>query len=160
MPRPRVFNLYWLLVLLWMALIFSASTDAGSTRRTSRFLAPLLRWLKPDISREAIGRVQLVVRKLGHLGEYAILALLFWRAWRRSTGPSALSWSWASARFTLLFCVAYAASDELHQHFVSSRQASLVDVGIDSLGVGLGLGLIWIICRQYGERLPILDQPA
>ncbi len=38
--------------------------------------------------------------------------------------------------------VAYAATDELHQHFVAGRHASPIDVGIDALGVGLGV-LVW-----------------
>jgi VanZ family protein len=36
-------------------------------------------------------------------------------------------------------CAVYAGSDELHQLFVSSRQASVVDVMIDTCGASAGL---------------------
>ncbi len=37
--------------------------------------------------------------------------------------------------------IAYAGSDELHQHFVPGRQAAFRDVAIDSAGVLLGVML-------------------
>jgi hypothetical protein len=63
-----------------MVFIFFASTDIMSGERTSRFIGPFLRWLKPDISDERIKQVQFIVRKGGHLTEYAILCALLWRA--------------------------------------------------------------------------------
>jgi VanZ family protein len=66
------------------------------------------------------------LRKLAHLTEYAILGALLLRALRRP-GPA-----W-------LVGVAYAASDEFHQHFVSGRNGNPVDVAIDALGVLLGV---------------------
>src|SRR5690349_15241729 len=75
--------LAWLPVVLWLALIFTFSTDAGSSKRTSRIIGPLLRWLHPGVSEETINTVQTVVRKGAHLTEYAILAALIWRALRR-----------------------------------------------------------------------------
>src|ERR1051325_8062067 len=80
--RARRFLRHWLPVLVWMALIFVGSTDVMSAEQTSRIIAPLLRWLKPNISVEAIAQVQFFVRKGAHLSEYAILALLLWRALR------------------------------------------------------------------------------
>jgi VanZ family protein len=157
--RFRFFNLPWIAVLVWMVLIFSASTDAGSTKRTSRFLVPFLRWIKPDISAETLARVQYAVRKSGHVGEYCVLSLLLWQALRRSSGASLLSWSWPAARVAFLVALAYAATDELHQLFVSTRQASLMDVGIDGFGVVLGLGLVWICCRRFGSTSPVVSIP-
>jgi len=40
----------WLPVIAWMSLMFAGSSDLMSAEHTSRFLAPILRWLKPDIS--------------------------------------------------------------------------------------------------------------
>ncbi len=56
-----------------------------SAEQTSRFLVPFLRWLKPDISTGALAQVHFFGRKLGHISEYAILAILLWRALRSGT---------------------------------------------------------------------------
>jgi len=76
-----------------MIIIFSASTASMSSGNTSRIIGPLLRWLKPDISGAAVGRIVFAARKSAHVTEYAILSLLFWRAWRnrlKATGARTL----------------------------------------------------------------------
>jgi VanZ family protein len=35
--------------------------------------------------------------------------------------------------------VAYAASDEFHQHFVAGRNGNLIDLAIDAIGALLGV---------------------
>jgi hypothetical protein len=76
----RAFLKYWLPVLAWMIFIFVGSTDFLSAAHTSRFIGPFLRWFSPEISDATIGSIQLIVRKCGHLTEYAILAALLSRA--------------------------------------------------------------------------------
>lgn len=41
----------------------------------------------------------------------------------------------------------YACSDELHQHFVEGRSGNIVDVGIDSIGIILGVTLFLILYK-------------
>lgn len=144
----RRFKAY-LPVLLWMTVIFVVSTDVGSSRNTSRFIGPILRWLKPDITDGSIRLVQAVVRKTGHLTEYAILALLFWRAGRffRRQQPLLQNWSWREAAWIILWCALYALSDELHQSFISTRQGNPWDVLLDSAGAFLGLLGLWAFGR-------------
>ena len=48
-------------------------------------------------------------------------------------------------RAALAAGIAYAISDEVHQHFVPGRVGSPVDVLIDSVGVAVGV-LLW---RRY-----------
>ena len=70
-----------------------------------------------------------LLRKSAHLTEYAILGALLLRAFRR---PS----------LSLALGIAYAASDELHQHFVRGRHGSPLDVLLDSVGVTVGVLLL------------------
>jgi hypothetical protein len=70
----------WVPAIAWMVLIFLGSSDMFSAGQTSRFIVPFLRWLDPQISWAAINTIQTVIRKLGHVTEYAILAVLLWRA--------------------------------------------------------------------------------
>ena len=141
-PSPSLLSLflrYWLPVLLWCALIFGLSTDAGSSRRTSRIIGPILRWLNPDISDEAIRRVQYGFRKTAHMAGYAVLALLVWRARRKPARDDRRPWNWREAGLAFAFAAAFAMSDEFHQALVPSRQGRVSDVFLDALGAALGL---------------------
>jgi len=137
---------HWLPVLIWLGVIFLGSTDMLSAEHTSRFLVPFLRWIDPQISFATLNAIQLGIRKLGHLTEYAILAMLLWRALRSGT-----RWQ---VKMSILFLVAalasaiFAASDEFHQSFVPSRTASPTDVMIDICGALVGL----LACSMFAER--------
>ena len=111
---PRALSL-WLPVVLWAALIFALSSI-------------------PSLN-SGLGIWDLVLRKLAHGAEYALLAALLLRALARP---------WLA----LLVALAYAASDELHQHFVRGRTGTPRDVAIDAAGAVLGLALF-----SYGRRL-------
>lgn len=130
-----------------MLLIFGASTDAGSSTHSSRIIGPLLRFFKPDVSPETIDRVQTVVRKGGHLTEYAILAFLLWRARRKPARRDRRPWNWNEAWFAVAGVALYAMSDEFHQSFVPSREASVRDVLIDTAGGLAGVAVIWLVGR-------------
>jgi VanZ family protein len=70
-----------------------------------------------------------ILRKGAHMTEYAILGLLLLRALGRELPALALG-------------VAYAVSDELHQHFVRGRHASPIDVLIDTVGLAIGIFVV------------------
>jgi hypothetical protein len=74
---------YWLPPLVWMAAIFTGSSDAKSSQHSSRFVEPILHWLFPHMTQPHIEQIHYDFRKFCHLTEYAILALLLWRAIRQ-----------------------------------------------------------------------------
>jgi VanZ family protein len=80
-----------------------------------------------------LGTWDYVVRKCAHVLEYAVLGALLLRAVGREV-PAFLG------------ALAYAASDELHQHFVAGRHSSPIDLAIDAVGITLGL-LLWLRIR-------------
>jgi VanZ family protein len=137
--KTRVLVKYWLPVLVWMLVIFSASGDARSFQHSSRLIGPLVRWLFPQLPEETVGAIVFAVRKAAHVTEYAILAILFWRALRRPVSGDARPWSWREGGLVVLLAALYAASDEFHQRFVPSRDSSLLDVLIDTGGALFGL---------------------
>ena len=134
---------YWLPVLLWMIFIFIGSTDLMSAEHTSRFLVPFLRWVAPDISTATIASIQWAVRKCAHLAEYAILAALFYRAFRQGQNNF-----WRAAALTLVVAAIYASLDEFHQSFIPSRTGSPWDVMIDTCGAVIGLA----ICAAFRHK--------
>lgn len=143
----RFFLKYWLPVLAWMLVIYWGSTDFLSSTRTSRFLVPLLRWLYPQISPQALHQAHLIVRKAGHVTEYAILALLIWRTLSHLRPEGAPPRPRRDAWHAWIFASLYAVTDEFHQSFARSRYGSAGDVLLDSLGAAAGLGLLWLFGR-------------
>jgi VanZ family protein len=103
--HPRVASL-WLPVVVWAALIFALSSLNGLD--------------------SGLGVWDDVLRKLGHVTEYAVLGALLGRALWRPLPAFVLG-------------AAYAASDELHQHFVPGRTGAPLDVAIDAVGVLIGI---------------------
>jgi VanZ family protein len=126
----------WAPVIAWAALIFAFSAQ------------PNLRFV-PDEG------LDFVVRKLGHMGVFGILALLAWRAlgvttaWRRP---------WALALGSTLL---YAISDEVHQGGVVGRHMSGVDVGIDMTGALIAVAVVGIVlAARRAPRRPGPNSPG
>ena len=118
-------------LVVWLLLIFVASSDTFSANNTSRIIAPLILWLFPNTSPETLAVVHFITRKIAHFSEYAILAYLAARAFRTSP-RRAISERWFLICASLI--VVYALLDEFHQSFVPSRTASVYDSLIDIAG--------------------------
>jgi VanZ family protein len=142
----RYFFRYWIPVVVWMALIFSASGDTQSVQRSDGLLARLLGWMQLHPTQAQIEMLRWVIRKGAHLAEYAILALLCFRA--LDVRQRVRRWSSAAAWWTLAICVAYAATDEFHQTFVKDRSGSILDVAIDTAGASLALICVWFYKKR------------
>lgn len=104
--------LLWGPPIAYMALIFYLSSNP----------APL-----PDLTRH-------VWDKLLHATEYAVLAVLFYRAFR----GEGLGWAQA-ALLALLASSVYGATDEWHQAFVPPRTSDVRDWMADTLGAAIAI---------------------
>ncbi len=96
----------WLPVVLWAAVIFSFSSI-------------------PDLG-TGLGGWDLLLRKLAHMTEYAVLGFLLLRALGREL-PAVVAG------------VAYAVTDEIHQTFVPGRHGVWYDVVVDGVGILIGV---------------------
>jgi VanZ family protein len=150
--KLRLLSKYWLPVLVWMWLIFTASGDRASFPRSSRIIGPFVHWLFPRLSEHGVHNAVVFVRKCAHLSEYAVLAWLLWRALRKPVRKDIRPWRWSQALWAALGVMLYAATDEFHQSFVPSRQASVADVLLDTSGGVLGLLLLYAICWMRQKR--------
>lgn len=144
MSKVRVFLRYWLPVCLWAMVIFTASGDAQSFNRSSRIIAPLVRWLLPHLDDATVDWIVFALRKCAHAVEYAVLVWLVWRALRQPTRGDARPWSPRIAWLAFLLAVGYAMTDELHQTIVPTRQGAWLDVMIDTAGAAFGLLAVWL----------------
>ncbi len=148
-----------LLVIAVMVMIFCFSAQTGEqsgamsgqiTRWVLSLVVPGFEDLSPEKQETIRYTVGLVIRKLAHFSEYALLgfSLLLHIHQIEKKVMVRLPWLWAWGIGTL-----YAASDEFHQGFVADRGPSVVDVMIDSAGVIAGvLLMLWILHRRTREE--------
>jgi VanZ family protein len=71
-----------------------------------------------------------------HIPAYAIFTYLWLKSFRRNENTY---WHLRRDVFVLLCIILFAFSDELHQSFVAGRTASLIDIGLDLLGILFGV---------------------
>lgn len=137
--------IHWLPAALWMALIFFLSSQpAVSSNSLSKGLTKLIieilgRFLPIDIEISTIdvilSQMNHFVRKFAHFFAYMVLGILVSNGFKNSGSKKVFSNS-------LVICIIYAVSDELHQLFVPGRGCQLKDVLIDSVGSLLGIFLV------------------
>lgn len=124
----------WVVPVAWMAMILLLSTDAGSAQNTASVLVPLLRSLLPWASPVALQTIHAAVRKCAHVTEYAVLGILWYRAFVRD---GALDPRRAAAAAVAIAAL-WGFVDEAHQTMQLTRTGSLTDVALDSAGGLLG----------------------
>ena len=182
--RRRVFLV---LMLLWMAGIFSFSSRSGSESSGDSYLAGTLvgdifvpgfdEWSaqKQQAFAEAIDHP---VRKTAHATEYAILGLLAAgvcipevvgrrdeKAMSEEVGYSRTTKSeYVKIRRELLIpwgiAALYAATDEFHQLFVPGRSGQFSDVILDSAGALAGLLILALVRKIMSRRQNNIEKCA
>jgi VanZ family protein len=79
-----------------------------------------------------------ILRKGAHVTEYAVLGALLFRALGREVPALGLG-------------LLYAATDEVHQHFVRGRHSSPFDVAFDACGLAVGV-LLFLFVQSERAR--------
>ena len=149
--RQRIW-LAWLWVALWAVVIWQFGTDAYSLQRTSRFMQPLIHWLFGDVDAATRYKIYLLVRKSAHFSEYAVLALLSFRAALLTAASARI---WTACWVALFFVATLAAADEIRQAFSAVRTGSPYDVLIDIAGGLVGLLGVLVISRRMRASSPL-----
>ena len=85
--------------------------------------------------------IEFYVRKAAHMTEYCLLAI----AISFPLYVYGVRGIWLILLAGVI-CVGFAGFDEYHQSFVSDRGPSVRDVGIDSIGVTVGILLVQAFC--------------
>ncbi len=109
---------YWLPVILWSLLIFTFSS-MHTVKTTDFYFGDFL------------------IKKTAHLFEYAVLAVLLYRAMLNSNVEKEKAFI-----FAILIAGLYGLSDEFHQSFTPGREPRIRDVFIDTIGATVGT-TIW-----------------
>ncbi len=121
--RSRAYSL----LMLWMGVIFFFSSMPGAVSGTDMPFALLLE------------------RKGAHVFEYFVLVLLALNSFLLTYSKERFGFSVIlSATLSLL----YAFSDETHQLFVPGREGKLSDVGIDAIGIAIGVIVVMALMEK------------
>lgn len=120
------FSKYWLPTIIWAFIIFKLSS--GIVPQVSRLYWPNFAFMKT-----------------AHTFFFGILAAFLYRS-LRSEGISRKK----AAIWAVVITFFYGASDELHQFYTQGREARLRDIGFDTIG---GIVAVGIIYRLF-PRLP------
>ena len=137
------------IALMYMIYSFSgedAETSSGLSYKLSRKIVQTVNrisdqnWEDWQMDQKA-GKLEFYVRKFAHMSEYFLLAVAV-------SFPLYVYGIRGLFLMILAFliCIAYAAGDEYHQTFISGRDGSFRDVGIDGIGILAGI----ILVRLFG----------
>ncbi|MFN8641399.1 MAG: VanZ family protein [Candidatus Binatia bacterium] len=119
-----------------MAVIGYLSGDQFSDDQTAAWLSSVPFMARLGLPPAAIDTANLILRKSTHFVEYAMLALLAYRAF--GLGEPARR-RWSRALGALLIAVVYATVDELRQAMSATRSGTAHDALIDTLGAAVAL---------------------
>ncbi len=116
--------------VLWLVVVLILGSAYFGPKQTQHHVMPALQTLAPWMLPSGAQTVHAVLRKFSHLTEYAVLALLWVRAFRSGSRFGLRTASWAA----LAVCLSCAVVDEVHQSHAPGRHGSVGDVALDSLG--------------------------
>ena len=148
--ESRLVIISWrIVVILWVVLIFafSAQTIEQSADLSSQVTGIIIKtvsWVMPiDTDVRTINKMvqqfHNVVRKSAHAGLYFVLGILVINNIIQKETKGLKVYVYA-----LLFCIAYAVTDEVHQTFVAGRNGQVSDIIIDTTGAIVGISMCWM----------------
>ena len=124
----KIIMFYWLPVFIYCTAIFIQSSYPSVVH-------------EPEVPH---------IDKLVHFLGYGLLGILFFRAFRISRfGKNADSLKVLS----MVSAILYGISDEIHQYYVPSRSADIIDVLADTLGSIYGVFFYELITMRYYKKL-------
>ena len=150
----KYLSLFFVITIMITIFLFSAQSAQNSSKLSGKIVDVVIKIVLPhykDLSYEQQQQIKekvtLVVRKLAHFTEFAVLGF-FLMIHLLSYKPYIKSFNFKMfirACISWVIGVLYAFSDELHQMFVTDRYSSIYDVMIDSSGVLVGVFLLILI---------------
>ena len=122
-----------ILVLVWMAVIFFFSNQKAvdSTKLSNRLIKNTIVKILNIKDENKIDQLVKPVRKSAHFTIYLILGLLVLNCFDKIKKQTII--------YSILICILYSISDEIHQFFIDGRSCEILDVLIDTTGSFIGI---------------------
>ena len=146
----------WTVAVLIMVLIFLSSSQTAevSSKTSGGLISSVLDIVAPEfdempeVEREALVQsFQFLVRKSAHFITYFALGIAVFTAVYTYNIKK-----WLKYFLSLLMCLLYAASDEIHQCFIPGRGPQATDVLLDFAGSVTGVLLVTMIVAVFSKR--------
>ena len=115
-----------------------SSFDSVESSNQSNFIVDIIANI---FKIENIELLSFIIRKLAHYTEYFILGLLVINMFTKNNINN-------KYLISIILCIIYATSDEIHQLFIPGRACQLRDILIDSIGSITGIYLYKLINKK------------
>lgn len=138
--------IYLILIIIWMMTVFMFSNQNGGTsqgvsRKVTTIIVQtftqnqnLTKWQTDKI----VENMDYLIRKLAHFSIYALGGILIYNYIYTINIKKKII-------ISIIIGVVYATFDEFHQYFVAGRSARMLDICIDTLGIVIGVAIIYLI---------------
>ena len=141
---------FLILCIIWMGIIFYMSSKSGDdSSGMSHGLVNFVTGIFPFLKVIPFEILNFLIRKGAHFTEYGLFAL--WIIGFLWTFDAVRDRYVALGVAAVGFCAFYAATDEVHQGFVSGRSPKFTDVIIDSSGA-LTFSIICLVIMYVIKR--------
>lgn len=131
----------WLLVVLWAGLMFFMSSNTGTGLDENLGVVSQIHQALKGLQEQVFGPDIDVISPLAHFCEYTVFGALWANALRHHLPL-------CRACLIAIVCASlYGVTDELHQLFVPGRMCDPLDWLVDTLGGGLGSGIIYAVFK-------------
>ena len=122
-----------------MIIIFFFSNQPYSGESTYSIVENLL----PTLNSQSINTINFLIRKSAHFTEYFILTYLLYSVLKEYSKNKRIIMI-----MSIVICLIYAITDEIHQLYIPGRSPELKDVIIDTTG-----GIFYILLIKTKEKL-------
>lgn len=145
-----------MIIMMIIIFLFSAKNGTESSKASGETVSVMITFFEkiPVLQLESLDRaalsalMELPVRKMAHMLEYAILLATIYIPININFQITLRN----KAIISYIIAVLYAASDEIHQLFVVGRSGRVTDVLIDSIGVTVSLVILVLITKHKAKN--------
>lgn len=134
--------IYTTLLLIWMLIIFlfsnqNADNSQSTSDRVANFIIDVVevitnKEISDDDRNSFVEDSRFIIRKTAHFTIYFVLGILICLTLTSYQINNRIV-------FSIIFCLLYVCSDEIHQMFSDGRTFKLLDILIDSVGASIGI---------------------
>lgn len=148
--KRNIFRIIFLILIIVNALVifqFSAQDGKKSEKISQKIVNENMNNVKTTNQTERnkiLKKREKIIRKIAHILIYTSLG-----TWSICFALTFNIKRWVQVVGSIIGCVLYACSDELHQRFISGRSGNITDVFIDTIGITLGIGVVLLIVYIY-----------
>ena len=148
----HIFNILLVILSMITIFLFSSENAQNSSNTSKAVVKDIVRTVMKDetkalkVEKTITDNIHLV-RKAAHLTEFFLLGFLLINLLKDYK-----KMSYKLIIISLIICILYACSDELHQVFQLGRAGRITDVLIDSIGSSLGIIIYYLIYSKYNKK--------